>query len=306
VEDNAANTTNMTYDWLSRKITMDDPDMGHWSYEYDANGNLRFQTDAKGQTIEMVYDNLNRLTDKIYPVSANMTDVKYLYDQGTNGKGRRTFMSDTSGNTTYTYDERGRLVSENRKLWGTEYITLFTYDSADRLVSVIYPSGENVTQGYNGRSLPYLLSGDIAGNIVNSTLYNALGMPTEINLGNGLKTTYAYWGIEYTEYGVQSYGRLYEIKTLPQAGGTTLQQVRHTWDDGGNLVQRDTWLTASSTWEYEYFTYDFLDRLVEVSGAYSDNWTYSSIGNILTKNGVSYTYPTNGVRPHAVTLTCPQ
>jgi len=28
------------------------------------------------------------------------------------------------------------------------------------------------------------------------------------------------------------YGRLWEIKTLPQGGGTALQDVKHTWDAG--------------------------------------------------------------------------
>ncbi len=30
---------------------MDDPDMGHWEYNYDANGNLTYQKDAKNQII---------------------------------------------------------------------------------------------------------------------------------------------------------------------------------------------------------------------------------------------------------------
>ena len=47
--------------------------------------------------------------------------------------------------------------------------------------------------------------------------------------------------------------------------------------------------------ETESFTYDFLDRLTSVSGAYTESYTYNQIGNMLTKNGVTYTYPTNGV-----------
>ena len=41
----------MTYDTLSRKIAMHDPDLGDWTYAYDANGNLIQQTDANGQVI---------------------------------------------------------------------------------------------------------------------------------------------------------------------------------------------------------------------------------------------------------------
>jgi hypothetical protein len=45
----------------------------------------------------------------------------------------------------------------------------------------------------------------------------------------------------------------------------------------------------------------YLDRLVSVSGAYSESYSYDPLGNILSKGGASYTYNTNGVRPHAVT-----
>ena len=37
----------MNYDALGRKVTMDDPSMGHWQYQYDAAGNLKTQTDAQ-------------------------------------------------------------------------------------------------------------------------------------------------------------------------------------------------------------------------------------------------------------------
>ena len=42
-------------DWLKgRKLDMRDPDMGHWNYSYDVDGNLRTQTDniSPRQTIK--------------------------------------------------------------------------------------------------------------------------------------------------------------------------------------------------------------------------------------------------------------
>ncbi|MBI2851988.1 MAG: hypothetical protein HYX84_02630, partial [Chloroflexi bacterium] len=296
VTDNASNTTNMTYNWLSRKLTMQDPDMGSWSYGYDASGNTVNQTDAKGQVITFTYDALNRLTGKSYS-SANMTNVTYAYDNVTDGgpyaKGLRTSMIDALFVTRYRYDERGRLTSENRTLISdnSSYVTGFGYDSADRNAWITYPTGENVTQTYNGRGLPDTLSGTTVGNLVTSTLYNQLGQVTQIALGNTVNQTYSYWGIDY---GTLSYGRLYEIKA--EKPGLVLQQVTHTWDNGGNLVERARTYPEPS--ETETFTYDFLDRLKTVSGAYSDNWTYSALGNINTHNSTSYGY---GTKPHAVT-----
>ncbi|MBN1692598.1 MAG: hypothetical protein JW845_03485 [Dehalococcoidales bacterium] len=272
VYDNNNNTTVMLYDWLSRKTAMSDPDMGVWSYGYDNNGNLVTQTDAKSQTITMTYDALNRLVSKVYPVGSNMTNVYYVYDStagGNYGKGLRTSMTDASGNTTYVYDNRGRLVQETRVIDSIAYITSFTYDGANRPVTITYPTGEVVTQTYNGQGLPYSLSGSAAGNLVTGTYYNNLGSLTEIDFGNGLKTTYGYYdmnGINDTTGGY--YGKLWEIKTLPQVGGDALQDVQHTWDAAGNLVTREDKLNSIT----ENFEYDFLDRLVSGYTGEKDNW----------------------------------
>ncbi|MBI4302735.1 MAG: hypothetical protein HY665_00135 [Chloroflexi bacterium] len=225
----------------------------------------------------------------------------YAYDNvtasGSHGKGKRTGMIDAVGTTFYKYDNRGRLIGETRILDPQVYTTSFAYDGADRLATIAYPTGENVTQGYNGRGLPYSLTGSTAGNLVTSTLYNNLGQMTELNLGSSVKTTFGYWDVggTYDNAGVY-YGRLWQLKTV-NTENTTLQQVKHTWDAGGNLVQRENLVSPS---ENETFSYDFLDRLTSVSGAYSDSWSYSEIGNMVSHNGTSYTYPTNGVRPHAV------
>jgi YD repeat-containing protein len=149
VVDNSGNTTSMTYDWLSRKTAMTDPDMGSWSYGYDSNGNLTSQTDAKSQAITMVYDALNRLTNKNYPSGSGMTNVVYSYDayvSGSNyGKGKRTGMTDALGTTGYKYDARGRQTEEKRTVSSVNYTTSFAYDGADRNTTITYPTGEVVT-----------------------------------------------------------------------------------------------------------------------------------------------------------------
>lgn len=108
------NLTTMTYDWLGRKIAMSDPDLGAWSYAYDNAGNLTRQTDAKNQTTCFYYDSLNRLKGKNYrgdpncpPTDPGTYAVTYTYDTGTNGKGRRTGMSNAVASTMWTYDLQG-------------------------------------------------------------------------------------------------------------------------------------------------------------------------------------------------------
>jgi YD repeat-containing protein len=65
-----------TYDSLSRLLTSTNPETGTICYGlwsgtncgngYDANGNLRYKTDARGVTVNYLYDALNRLTSKTY------------------------------------------------------------------------------------------------------------------------------------------------------------------------------------------------------------------------------------------------
>lgn len=64
IVDTLGNKTTTTHDTLGRKIAMHDPDMGDWSYTYDPTGNLKTQTDAKGQVVTFVYDPLNRIKTK--------------------------------------------------------------------------------------------------------------------------------------------------------------------------------------------------------------------------------------------------
>ncbi|MEK7778185.1 MAG: RHS repeat domain-containing protein, partial [Chloroflexota bacterium] len=89
-----------------------------------------------------------------------MTNVSYSYDSvasGNYGKGKRTGMTDDPGSAAFTYDAIGRIIKEDKTIDSTVYTTQYTYDSADRLTNVRYPDGENVTQTYNGRGLPYSL-----------------------------------------------------------------------------------------------------------------------------------------------------
>jgi YD repeat-containing protein len=117
--------TEMRYDLAGRKTWMKDPDLGIWTYTYNAAHNLATQTDARNCQTTLLYDNLSRVTQKSYSGSCGVTTsaVFYGYDAftaGSNlGRGQRTSMSDGSGNTSWTYgDARGRLTRESKTISG--------------------------------------------------------------------------------------------------------------------------------------------------------------------------------------------
>ena len=107
------------FDSLGRRTSRIDPDMGTWTYVYDDKGRLISQTDAKAQTILLSYDALDRVVQKSTPAGQGL--AYYTYDEGTNGKGRRSRMctnycSGKSGGAgkgiLYSYDVMGRIYTE--------------------------------------------------------------------------------------------------------------------------------------------------------------------------------------------------
>ena len=216
-------TTNLTYDIAGRKLTMDDPDLGDWSYTYDALSNLSTQHDARGCTITMSYDSLNRLTGKSYSGCAATTAPTYTYDStagGNKGIGRRTSMSDGSGSTAWTYDNRGRVTQEIKAITGSgSFKTQYIYNSADLVSRMYYPAdnqnglGENVDSFYNPQMLfDWAYSSSYY--YVKSTTYDAAGRIDQRSVGwNGSNPQVI---IDYTYNGWTTQGgRLLQLK-----GGT--------------------------------------------------------------------------------------
>ncbi len=148
----SGNQTEVRYDTLGRKTFINDPDMGSWYYEYDANGNLLKQTDAKGQIVNFSYDPLNRLQTKSYGSTVVLTNY---YDDTVAGyfnDGHLTRMVDTSGQAVYNYDSMGRIQSADKTIGGTTYNLGFSYLNG-LLSSITYPDGEKVSYTYDTGTL---------------------------------------------------------------------------------------------------------------------------------------------------------
>lgn len=129
ITDHLGHNFRFSYDTLSRKIAMNDPDMGNWSYAYDTRGNLILQTDARGQSITLTYDALNRLTSK------NSTDVNETYTYDAQYQGTLTNLTMNSVTCQYNYDDRLRTISKTDTIESVPFTTSYLYDSQNRLIS---------------------------------------------------------------------------------------------------------------------------------------------------------------------------
>ena len=197
ITNHAGVSTRFDWDSLGKIRDMSDPDMGSWGYTYDANGNLKTQTDAKLQTMVLDYDPLNRVTARRY--STADPPVTYTYDNPSvaNGAGRLYSIANTRVTVTADeYDEMGRPLSVSRTFAGnpTVYTTRNDYDLAGNLVAMTYPVDEyRVYYGYHpGTRLLKRVGGMDGVEFAEFEEYAPDGKLGYIYQGNGTSTTFSY------------------------------------------------------------------------------------------------------------------
>ncbi|MGI6259780.1 MAG: RHS repeat-associated core domain-containing protein, partial [Anaerolineaceae bacterium] len=123
------------------------------------------------------------------------------------------------------------------------------------------------------------------------------GRVIEQRFGNGSIRSY-----EYHQNWVESANRISNIAARINSSGQTflanLQNLSYGYDAIGNIIQ------IKDNDEVLNFTYDALNRLTSVGGAYNENYSYNpTTGNLQSKTGIDgeYHYGTSVTRPHAVT-----
>lgn len=278
VIDAEGNQTTYLYDDMGRVISATSPDTGTVSYVYDKGGNLISKTDAKGITVTYTYDPLNRLAAIYFPDSSQ--NITRFYDQGTNGKGRLTGMTDPSGSMVNRYDALGRLIRDTRTIAGRNFITEYTYSAVGRLTGIIYPGGREVT--YNRNSL-----GKIAGvtsaydgdtsTLVSNLTYVPFGPSAGMDVGSGS-------GIN------NIFDELYRMLT---ANPGAESERTYSYDGNSNIISINV---TNNPDKDQTFTYDSLNRLLTAANIYDSGYTYDRVGNRLTRTiddqTETYTYIT--------------
>ncbi|MBK8129275.1 MAG: RHS repeat protein [bacterium] len=312
VTDAVGNVSAMTYDSLGRKVGMTDPDMGGWSYAYDAAGNLTSQVDGKVQRLCFTYDALNRLTYKRHDSDGNGCDnndtqlAQYLYYNSNSGDGKvgqpeeiRWSSNDEQNLETFDYDSLGRLTTHIRFVDDRGYTMRYgNFDSLNRPRTITYPSGEIITVNYD-REGENSLSSNWGGGLVNNVRTNARGQMTFGSRRRAPDTTYNYFGQTDAAGGGlgDSNFRLRQINS-----GSALK-FSYTYDKVGNIRS----ITDNILVNTQSFGYDALNRLTTASApgtasiaGYNHTYGYDVLGNITNNAGINYNYY-DTAHKHAVT-----
>ena len=306
--------TTLQSDFWGNRLSIEEPNAGLITSEYNKFNELVTQTDARGNITNYQYDKLGRVTTKqfIAPGETPQT-ITYTYD-GSNGKGKIAKIKiDGTEVETFTYDNLSRLAEHKKIIDGSSYKHKYTYNKNGQLETLTYPSGFAVTYKYTlaGELKEIRQSSD------NTMIYevakrNKYHSPTICNYGNGLTTGYGY-----NPYGLTTYittGMIDPI-LIPLEDSINIgikgdpilitdgyiQHFSYEYDNKGLMVSRSEKRVDLE----DLYKYDLLDRLTVITSGKigkpgtKQMFTYAENGNI--KSGAAGTYLYKSKKPHAVT-----
>ncbi|MFZ6745258.1 hypothetical protein ACO0LC_18700 [Undibacterium sp. JH2W] len=274
-------------DGLGNQLSLTSPDTGVTTTTADAAGNILTKKDAKGQTTTYAYDALNRITSITYQDGSSTT---YTYDQGNNAKGRLSQISDQNGSIAYTYDGRGRVLTETRSINSAgSNTTRYQYDNTGRLSTLTYPNGRQIsyTRDSLGRVSQIDTSKDgITMTVLSQVSYRPFGGVQSYRNSAGQTTSRSF----DTEGRIASYTLNNKVQAI-------------SYDAAGRITAINE---ANNPNRQTTYGYDNVDRLTSyLTPQASQGFSYDPVGNRNTKtNGAantSYTYASNSNRLNQVT-----
>ena len=317
--DQYGNSVTALFDLRGRKYQTNDPDMGQWTYGYDALSEMVWQQSpnqrAAAQKTSSTFDALGRMATRVAPEFT----TTWSYDKYAGGAAcaygtlKLCEVANTALDASevmdrkYTYDSGGRPLTDTFSApSGPTFASSVAYDPASgRVASRTYPSGLQVSYGYSATGYTsQVISAGVT--LWNATSVNARGQIVQQVYGNGVQTGQTF---------DPQTGRLQTIQAQlsTQAAGT-LVNLGFGWDPLNNLTSRsDANGDGAGVAASETFGYDSLNRLSRdvvasaaiAGGSRMVTLTYNEIGNILSKSDVAgaYAYGASGSAgslPHAV------
>lgn len=326
--------TTAVFDDLGRRSQLNDPDMGSWSYTYNAAGELIEERNANGQCVSSRFDVRGRLVARADYRNSSCSGVAessslWQFDLGVQSYGLLNSEREDIGGTvrSFEYDSLKRITATNSTIGGRNYRQEQTYDQHSRsfqTLDLVFAAGDvNALSGGVARKLGVQYVYNAQGYqqaIVNAqqpadTYYevissNARGQVVEDRRGGNV-------ALSRTLYFDSLTGRLTGI--LAGAGGS-IQNLDYGrlnpaagYDVLGNLQYREDLRTGFK----EAFGYDSLNRLTSTTLTLNgvsqggQNHVYDQLGNIMSKGGLSYrngnysgisqTCGRSSVGPHMVT-----
>ncbi|WP_439673372.1 DddA-like double-stranded DNA deaminase toxin [Embleya sp. MST-111070] len=275
VTDAGGNTWTYTYDFLSRKTHVEDPDKGPSDTRYDLVGRVIGTTDARGQKLAYTYDALGRKTasykDSVTDANllAEWTYDRYAKGQAdgssryVGGKSGAKYTSEITGFEPGTYRPTGTrttIPAAEGKLAGV-YQTSTGYEPNLGLpVTTDLPAhgglpAETLEHRYNDNGAPTSLGG--AADYLNWAAYDAHGRNIRAILGDSPRQA------AFTSTYDPATGRLLNTKWDKQSTGVIhVDDTSYTYKPSGDVTSIKT-IRDNNTTDTQCFAYDNHRRLKE-------------------------------------------
>ena len=315
--DPAGNRHEQTRDLIGRVVSVENPNSGTTTYQYDAASNMVRREDARGEVAMYAYDGANRVFESWDESDREGSLVRVTYDvdadcpatECTNPAGRRlgarynVALGDGMTRSVFErkgYDVRGREVFEGRSFSGLVDLSVSReFDNRDRLIKSTLPDGTIVEERFDRGGRTVSIPG-----YVDKVDYEDRGLMSGLVFTNGAK-------MAITHDALQRYDSLATV----DGAGDPIEGWEYTRDRAGNILNViDSGTRPERPSTNADFVYDDWYRVVtsqlSVGTANEEilETTYDELDNILASTSSlgaesvahvgAYTY---GEKPNAVT-----
>jgi len=300
----------VSYTIMGQKKSINNPDTGPREFEYNNQGLLEKEIDAKKNYIEYEYDNLARITQKtVYSSTGKEYTISYVYDGKDDAAAKamgliysieKRFEQDTlskyNTKTVYQYDSYGRIKEKTLTFEGKSYTTGYAYNPLGKVTLKTYPDqSELQTTYYDDGNVYQLKLKDAAladpEFITYATFsdYTALGQPQIITYKNTLQGSYSYDAAN----GLLSEHKL--DRTIVESPGNAPPALIHKKYGWNPFLELSSIIDLTDVTKNQTFGYSGVGRLISATGPYGQNraqttigYQYDPGGNISSMNQVAF------------------
>jgi len=247
---------------LEQPVEIIDPLERKTTQTFDAAGNPKSRTDPEGRTTTYGYDKANRLKEISYSGEPGQ-GATFAYNED----GDLTSVVDATGESTWEYDQLGRLTHSKD---GHGETVGWTYNLADEPVGLTYPNGKSISRAY-----------DKAGRLEGVTDW--LGHTTSFAYNPDSEPTATTFPVATTDVDEYAWDRADRMSSVTmEKGGETLASLAYSRDPAGQLESlMNKGLPGAKE---EAFSYDETERLTKAGSA---EFGYDAANNITKAPGTT-------------------
>lgn len=283
-------------DGWGRKIELNDPAAGIYTYSYNILGELLQETTPKGTTTYTL-DAVGKPTKKTIVGSLTDYELDYTY-HGTNKQISSIVGQDKVNGRTYTYVYT--YDSNQRPTKITETMPLATFEKEVAYGSYGKVDWEKYTSTSTSSSETQVTHIGFEYHSISGQLYKTINKATgatlwelnSVNERGQITENKTPFNDVRAVNNYDAYGMPQKLSLENVSTSTNLTEIDFSFDNQrGNLLSRDN---KNFSRGEEFFSYDSQDRLINTTGAITHSQTYEANGNIATNSNIgTYSYQTS-------------